>query len=143
MKPSSIRVIVIKAAKRLYLPRQLKRAGICYKDLRQFFCSPIRSILEYSCQLFCSCLPYYLSDEIESVKRRAMRIIFPDLRYSSALREAAITTLYYRREKLSHDLFKDIMFIRHIRLLLPKNTNCRHLKSLKTFNTSVCKRDLT
>ena len=76
-----------------------------------FFCSAIRSILElYSCQLFHSCLPCYLSDEIECIQQCAMHSIFLDLKYSSVLREAGIPTLCDRREKLTCDLFKDIMY---------------------------------
>ena len=37
--------ITTKAAKRLYLLRQLKRAGIAHSDLVRFYCSVIRSIL--------------------------------------------------------------------------------------------------
>ena len=38
--------------------------------------------------MFHSSLPYYLSDELECIQRGAMRIIFPDLKYSSALEKA-------------------------------------------------------
>ena len=42
-----IGIITVKATKRLYLLRQLKRA-VCPKDLITFYCSAIRSLLEYS-----------------------------------------------------------------------------------------------
>ena len=74
-----IDIITVKAAKRLYLLRQLKRAGICPKDLITFYCSAIRSLLEYSCQLFHRSLPNYLSNELESIQRRAMRNILPEI----------------------------------------------------------------
>ena len=80
------------------------QSGICSSDLILFFCRAVRFVLEYSCQLFHSCLLCYLSDlsdKIERIQRRAMRIIFPDLKYSSALREAGIPILYDRKEKLS------------------------------------------
>ena len=44
--------ITAKAAKRLYLLRELKRAGVCCNDLVLFYCSAIRSVLEYSCMIF-------------------------------------------------------------------------------------------
>jgi len=37
----------------------------------RFYCSCIRSIMEYSCQVFNSGLPSYLSNEIEKIKKRA------------------------------------------------------------------------
>ena len=49
--------ITTKAAKRLYLLRQLKRAGIAPSDLVLFYCSVIRSVLEYACQVFHCNLP--------------------------------------------------------------------------------------
>ena len=72
-----IEEITVKAAKRLYLLRQLKRAGIDTKDLVSFYCSVIRSVLEYACQAFHSSLPAYLSQEIERIQRRALKIILP------------------------------------------------------------------
>ena len=52
--------ITTKAAKRLYLLRQLKRAGIATSHLVLFFCSIIRSVLEYACQVFHCHLPLTL-----------------------------------------------------------------------------------
>ena len=75
-----ISTITIKAAKRLYLLRQLQRAVVSSNDLVMFYCSVIRSVLEFSCQLFHSSLPNYLSDELERIQRRTMHIIFPNLK---------------------------------------------------------------
>ena len=72
-----INSITTKAAKRLYLLRQLKRAGIAHNDLVRFHCSAIRSVLEYACQVFHCNLPLYLSDEIKRIQRRALRTSFP------------------------------------------------------------------
>ena len=44
--------IISKAARRLYLLSQLKGAGISLSDLLALYCSVIRSVLEFSCQLF-------------------------------------------------------------------------------------------
>ena len=76
-----INSITTKAAKRLYLLRQLKRACIAYNDLVRFHCSAIRSVLEYACQVFHCNLPLYLSGEIECIQRRALRIVFPGCDY--------------------------------------------------------------
>ena len=48
-------------ASRIYLLKQLKRAGVDPKSLMQFYCAYIRSVLEYACQAFHSSLPAYLS----------------------------------------------------------------------------------
>ena len=61
--------ITTKAAKRVYLLRQLKRAGIAPSHLVLFYCSVVRSVLEYACQVFHCNLPLYLLNEIEPIQR--------------------------------------------------------------------------
>ena len=136
--------VTSKAAKRLYLLSQLKRAGICASDLVLFYCSTIRSVLEYACQVFHSSLPYYLSEELERIQKRALRIIFPYASYNSALKEAGIPSLYDRRASLSSDLFNDIVLdINHklAGLLPPKAVHHRQLRSNRKFIVPVCKTD--
>ncbi|XP_078361380.1 uncharacterized protein LOC144645704, partial [Oculina patagonica] len=139
-----IEIITSKAAKRLYLLRQLKRAAVSSNDLVLFYCSVIRSVLEYSCQLFHSSLPGYLSEELERIQRRAMRIIFPNSGYRKALEEAGIPTLAGRRDWLSKSLFNDIATSKKHKLvnLLPERpTNSHQLRIKRVFNTPVCKTD--
>ena len=62
-----------------------------------FYCSGIRSLLKFSCQLFQGSLPKYLYDDIEHIQRRAMRVIFPSLSYCEAIDKAGIPTLSERR----------------------------------------------
>ena len=137
--------ITSKAARRLYLLSQLKRAGICSDNLLAFYCSVIRSVLEFSCQLFHRSLPKYLSDDIERIQRSAMRIIFPILSYCEALDKAGIVTLSERRESLSIKLFEDIVSNEHHKLanLLPPmaSSHARRLRNKKRFNTPVCRTD--
>ena len=124
-----VEVITTKTSKRLYLLKQLKGAGINHEDLVLFYCNVIKSTLEYSCQLFHQSLPNYLSDEIERIQRRALRIIYPSLKYRDALAKANITTLLFRRELLSRRLFSDIANNKDHKLaeLLPPKSN--HNKS--------------
>ena len=119
--------ITSKAVRRLYLLSQLKRAGISPDDLLAFYCSVIRSVLEFSCQLFHRSLPKYLSDDIEHIQRRAMRIIFPSLSYCGAIDKVQILTLSERHESLSITLFKDTVSNEHHKLanLLPSMASSR------------------
>ena len=84
--------VISKAAKRLYLLRQLKRAGVCASDLVLFYCSTIRSVL--ACQVFYFSLPFYLSEELERIQKRALCSIFPCASYNSALKESGIPSLF-------------------------------------------------
>ena len=101
--------ITAKASRRIYLLKQLKHAGIDRKSLIQFYCASIRSVLEYACQAFHSSLPAYLSDQIERVQKRVLRILFPEVSYSKALEDAGLKTLFHRREELCSTLFKQIV----------------------------------
>ena len=67
------------------------------------------SVLEYACQAFHTNLPAYLSDQIERVQKRFLRILFPEFSYSKALEDAGLKTLFHRREELCSSLFKQIV----------------------------------
>ena len=137
--------ITSKAAHRLYLLDQLKRSGLSSDDLLAFYYSVIRSVLEFSCQLLHRSLPKYLSDEIERIQRRALRIICPSLSYCEAIDKAVIPTLSERRETLSIKLFNDIVSNEHHKLanLLPPMASyyARRLRNKRRFNTPVCRTD--
>ena len=64
-----------------------------------------RPILEYACEVWHHSLPKYLSDQIESVQRRASNIIFPDTSYELARDKANLTTLSEHRSFLCNRLF--------------------------------------
>lgn len=76
--------IVNKASKRIFLLRKLKLKWFELEadDLKCFYVSSIRSILEYSSQVFHYSLPQDLSDVIETIQKKALRIIYPQLSYA-------------------------------------------------------------
>ena len=133
--------ITTKAARRLCLLRQLKRAGIASSDLVLFYCSVIRSVLEYACQVFHCNLPLYLSDEIERIQRRALRIMFPACSYSEGLVKAGLPSLYDRRSQLCKELFSNIERGDHkLSHLLPARPRRNyHLRSNRKFVVPDCK----
>ena len=77
--------ITARASKRLYALRILKRHGIPAKNLIAIFCSFIRPVLEYASQVWHSFLPLMLSDQIEHIRKRALKTVFPHLSYTEAL----------------------------------------------------------
>ena len=101
--------IITKAAKRLYLMKQLKRSGLSDNDLKCFYIASIRYIHEYACQVFHYVLPEYLSDQIERIRKRAFRSICPDLSYSEAIEGLDMETLKTRRTGLCTKVFKSIV----------------------------------
>ena len=77
---SHINEVVAKASKRLHILRVLKRGGVPPADLLKVYFALIRSVLEYCCPVWHNTLPVKLSDSIERVQKRALRIIYPALR---------------------------------------------------------------
>ena len=80
-----INEVVAKASKRLHILRVLKRGGVPPADLLKVYFALIRSVLEYCCPVWHNALLVKLSDSIERVQKRALRIIFPALHYQEAL----------------------------------------------------------
>ena len=77
--------IATKAATRLYSIRTLKRSGVPEDDLISIHTSLIRSIMDYGCAVWHTCLPSFLVDKIERIQKPFFCIIFPHLSYREAL----------------------------------------------------------
>ena len=60
---------------RLYFLRQLKCAKVPTNDLLSFYTTCICPVAEYACPVFHTALPQYLSDQLERLQKRALRII--------------------------------------------------------------------
>ena len=118
--------IIKKAKKRLHGLSQLKRSGLGPRELVQFFCTCIRPITDYACPVVHDGLPVYLSNELECIQKRAMRIIFPFCSYNEALVKSGLTKLSDRRQELVDKLFKEVLLNEQNKLhkLLPaRNTD--------------------
>ena len=96
--------ISAKASKRLYLLKQLKRAGVPAQQLLHFYATVIHPVLEY-------CAPVWQAEQLESIQKRAIHIIYPFTRvmsYCNILFVAELTSLESRRDQLSRSFFQDI-----------------------------------
>ena len=101
--------IIKKAKKRLYGLSKLKRSSLGPRELVQFFRTCSRAITEYACPVFHDGLPLYLSNELEGVPKRAMRIIFSPCSYNEALVESGQTKPSNRRQELVDKLFAEVL----------------------------------
>ena len=81
-----------KATKRLFVLRTLKRVGLGTNDLVLVYCSIVRSIVEYASPVWAA-IPLYLDELIESVQRKALKIIFGRVDYTEALVLAGLESL--------------------------------------------------
>ena len=104
-----VEMICKKVAVSLYFLRQLKRAKVPANDLLSFYTTCIRPVAEYACPVFHTALPQYLSDQLERLQKRALRIISTnDSSYRQALEVFNIPTLYNRREAIGNSMFQEI-----------------------------------
>ena len=125
--------IVCKARKRLYMLYQLKRAGIKQDDLVRIYVAIVRPVLEYACPVWSTCLPKYLSDDIEVIQKRALKSIFPGLSYVTILDMVKLPKLLDRREELCRKYFTNMQMSSHkLNHLLPDIRNVPY--SLRSAN---------
>ena len=92
-----INAVVALVSKRLHILRILKRGGVPPANLLKVYFVLIRSVLEYCCPVWHYALPVKLSDSIEQVQQRALRIIFPAMNYQEALATTGCVSLHTRR----------------------------------------------
>ncbi|CAB3995027.1 RNA-directed DNA polymerase from mobile element jockey, partial [Paramuricea clavata] len=90
-------MVLKKANSRLYALRLLKKAGLQASHIVQIYISFIRSRIEYASPVWSS-IPKSLSDILESVQKRALRIAYPDLLYDEALEISNLQYLSTRRD---------------------------------------------
>ena len=134
--------LVKKASCRLIFLRQLKRSQVMPAELILFYITCIRSILEYACPVFHRALPGYLSEDLERLQKRALRIIYPGMSYNQVLEFSGLPTLFKRREEISSKLFNEVVgdpgHTLH-KLLPSKNPANYFLRRNRNFALPLCK----
>ena len=89
---SHIEKITAKARSKLFFLKQLKRSGVPSEDLLTFYKSVIIPSLEYGAPAFHTSLTKCLSEDIESIQKRALKIVHPLKLYHEALRRGTCDT---------------------------------------------------
>ena len=104
----------MKVAKRFFVIYSLLRAGVSDSDIIAVYCSLIRSVLEYACPVWHPGITVKQRNQLESVQKRFLRIIFPDTSYADSLKISELQCLFERRESICKDLFQEIKNPNHI-----------------------------
>ena len=99
--------IYSKASKRLYFLTLLKRSGLGTKHLLTYYTAIIRPVVEYACPLWHNGLTVEQSNVLESIQKRALRIIFPQKSYQESV-QTGVNTLQHRRNMLCKSFFQKI-----------------------------------
>ena len=130
---SHINEVVANASKRLHILRVLKLGGVPPADLLKVYFALNRSVLECCCPLWHNALPVKLSDSIERVQKRALRIIFPALHYQETLATTECVSLHTRRMELYSKLFTKIKFlVFYLIYCIISSHNCKAQSILNT-----------
>ncbi len=124
--------VLKKANSRLYALRLLKRAGLLQpSDIIQIYCSFIRSRIEYASPVWSS-IPKTLSDLLESVQKRALKIVYPDLSYEEALETSNLQRRSIRR---------DVSCRKFVESLRRKNSAANPLTKVMEIRPKTCNHD--
>jgi len=100
-----------KPANELYFLKHLKRAGVPAQQLLHFYATVIRPVLEYCAPVWHYAITRSQAEQLESIQKRAIHIIYPFTRgmsYSNILLVSEFTSLESRRDQLSRSFFQDI-----------------------------------
>ena len=71
----------------------MKRSGASVKHLRLVYLSMIRSALEYAVAVWHPGLTEELSSSLESIQKRAIKVMLPHMSYDNWLSELKLTQL--------------------------------------------------
>ena len=102
------------------------RADVPTTDLLHFYTTAVRPVLEYACPVWHSGLTVAQSDMLDSVQKRAIRIVYSDADYQTSLIVAGIDILRERREVLTAKFFKRQVLASGIRIEGKRNKGKRN-----------------
>ena len=108
--------ILNKARRKLWTLRHVKKAGMKEEDMMKIFNTIIRPCLEYAVPTFGPMLTEEMKNELESIQKRACKIVFGwDSSYSELIASGRVESLEKRREKLilnfAHKCVKNPRFV--------------------------------
>ena len=120
---------------RLHFLNQLKRSGGKENDLKRFYTSIVRPVTEYCAPAWSTSLTRTLNNRIESIQKRALRTIYPNMNYPEALKSSNLPTLENRRELICKDFFRTIEQTNNkLNKLLPEiNQNKVNLRNVRKY----------
>ena len=112
-------------------------------DLITVYCSLIRSVIEYASAVFAN-LPKYLSDALEGIQKRALRIILPNLHYDEALILSGLPSLEDRRAAACESFMRNLKPSNPVFGLATRNgrvttVHSYSLRSCRNYNNKMCK----
>ena len=112
--------------------RVLRRNGVSSPHLLQVYFTLVRPLLEYYCPVWHSSLTINLSDKVEWVQKRSMRIIYATLNYDAALIQAKCSPFSVRRDSMCTKTFDKLRQpASRLEHFIPPSRNNEHGRNLK------------
>ena len=134
--------IIKKANRHLYALRTPKKYGLPTLDLITVYCSLIRSVIEYASAVFAN-LPKYLSDALEGIQKRSLRIILLNLHYDEALILSGLSSLEGLRATAFESFMRSLKSSNPVFGLAKSGTvttvHSYSLRSCRNYNNKLCK----
>ena len=103
-----VSAICSKAGKRLHLLKLLRRSSVTASDQLQFYKSVIRPVIDYACPVWQSGLTADQRERLESVQRRALRIISGSTDYELQCAVLDVDPVIVRLDSLTRSFFERI-----------------------------------
>lgn len=133
-----VSAICAKASKRLHFLKLLKRAGTPKDDMMHYYESIIRPVTEYACVVWHSGLTKGQSEQLESIQRRAIKIVHSNNMADVTTALNQLPTMAERRDQLSRKFFANMLNPSScIHELLPQKRNVdvtSRLRSAKQYS---------
>ena len=107
-----IDTMLSKSTQRLYFLKQLSCAGVPQTQLRHFYLTVIRPVLEYAAPVWHHLITKTQADQIEAIQKRAIRIIYTcthDMPYVSATFVTDLPTMSDCRDQQSRKIFNSTL----------------------------------
>jgi len=106
-----VNTICAKVAPRLYYLKQSRRAWLSSDNVSYLYLTVIRPVLEYGCAAWHHGLSVAQSEKLESLQKRALRIIHYiayDMQYDSVCAYAALDSPFAGRYELGRRFFRTV-----------------------------------
>ena len=129
-----IRSLIAKVSKRFHILRIMNQCNVPPVDLIKLYIALIRSILEYSCEVWSNSLTQRQSDDLERIQKRVMRTIFPGHTYDDALAKAGCERLDVRRNTICTNTLRKIINQGPLKEHVPQARGTAHHYNIRNSN---------
>ena len=109
-----------------------------------FYIACVRFVIDYAAQVFHHTLPAYLSQELERVQTRAMRILCPGIEYQQGLEFTSLPKVTEHHHNICTRTFKCVMSDPNHKLrklLRPVHKSNYNLRHARTFTLPCCEKN--